>query len=395
MYEFLTILMACWVGITVKASLKEMLLLVITTVFLVLGMKFISKYERKMVKHVLFLFSVSMVIAYSYGRIRKIPITLLAGSGLFLAMYLFGKSVIYKWRIIGLIAVCMIPLLLLCTRMFGTSVENTSTYISIGPFLTLAGIMLLLPFAISFLLRSEIKISLWKNRISLNHLTMALWMALNAYLSGVVNSEYGTGLIICGTTTILFFMYGKYWIAKGGFCLLAGSAILLMIETSLKAQIRFTIFQDIKEAFQLYEAEAEPIIRILDTAPIYGLWGLGHGTFRSKTAINDYVISCLLMNYGIVFTMLVVSVLLFFIVRIFLIKIKEPCARIMVETYGVMLFVMTFLGIAGPINSFVLTGVGIPFLSVSGSINVSLLGFLGMVISLKEKGEEYEEKLFG
>lgn len=396
MHEFLVIILGIWAGTTIKASFSEVIMLVLTIGVLVFGMVFAKKYEIKVVRYVLLLTTVSMVLAYSYGVIAKILVTLLAGSVLFFAMYLFGKSNFYQWRIVGLMAVCLIPIMLLCTRIFGTPVPKTDSYISIGPFLTLAWILLLLPLAMGFFLRNEIKLPWCKNFISLNHAMMVLWMAVNAYIAGVMNSEYGTAMIICGVTGIMFLLYGKYWFAKGTFCLLAVLAASKVLENSLKARIRFEMFQDIKGAFQLYPSEAEPVMRIVDTAQVYGLWGLGHGTFQNGAATNDYAISCLMMNYGLVFTMIVVSILMIFIVRICLIKTKDDKDRVMVETYGVILLVMTFLGIAGPMNSFVLTGVGTPFLSVSGSMNSCLLGGLGMVIALKEKGERwYETKLFG
>lgn len=396
MYELFVIILGVWAGITIKTSFLEVLMLIAATTLLIWEMKLAKEYEITIARDVLLLFAVSMVLAYSYGSIKSIPTTLLAGSVMFLLMYFVGKSRFYHWRIVGFMAVCLIPILLIATRMFGTPVENTQSYIYIGSFLTLAWILLLLPFAIGFFLRSEIKLPCCKKSISLNHLVMILWMAVNAYISGVINSEYGTALVICGTTAIMFFIYGKYWIGKGVFCLLAFGAVSIVLKISLKVRIRFAIFENVKEALQMYKAEAEPVIRVLDTAPLYGLWGLGHGAFQIKTAINDYVISCLLMNYGIVFTVLVVCVLVVFIVKICLIKTKDAKDQVLVETYGAMLFVMAFLGIAGPINSFVLTGVGIPFLSVSGSINSCLLGGLGMVIALKEKGEvAYEKKLFG
>lgn len=396
MYELIVIGLGIWAGLTVKTSFWELLLLVIAATLLVLGMKFAKKYEIEIVRPVLVLFAVSMVLAYSYGTIMSIPITLLMGSCMFLVMYLVGKSRFYQWRIVGLIAACLIPALLICTRIFGEPVENTESYVSIGSFFTLAWIMLLLPFALGFFLRNEIVLPWCKNSIPVNYLLMILWMAVNAYISGVINSEYGTTMIICGTATVMFFIYGKYWVAKGIFCLLAFWVVTKVLEISKKASIRFAIFTNAREALQLHTSETEPVIRILDTAPLYGLWGLGHGNFQAETAINDYAISCLLMNYGIVFAVLVVSVLVVFIVKICLIKPRDSKDRVLVEIYGVMLFVMAFLGIAGPMNSFVLTGVGIPFLSISGSINSCLLGGLGMVASLKEKGEiAYEKKLFG
>lgn len=394
--ECIVIILGLWAAITVKASLGELMMLLLTTALLLWGVKTAKKYELKLLQSVLFLFAVSMVLAYSYGAVNKIAITLVSGSAMFLLMYLIGKSSFYQWRIVGFAAVCLIPILLICTRIFGIPVKNTESYISIGPFLTLAWILLLLPFAIGFFLRNEIRLPCFSNSISVNHLFMVFWMAANAYVSGVINSEYGTALIICGTTAVMFFIYGKFWIAKGVFCLLAFWAVKKVLEVSLKARIRFAIFENAKEALQLYKAETEPVIRVLDTAPLYGLWGLGHGTFRARTAISDYVISCLLMNYGILFAVIVVSVLVVFIVKICLIKTRDTKDQVIVETFGVMLFVMAFLGIAGPINSFVLTGVGLPFLSVSGSLNSSLLGGLGLVIALREKGASaYEKKLFG
>ena len=394
MYEVIIMIMGLWALFTVKASITEMVVLLITTTLLVCGIKLAKKFEIKIVRLVLLLFSVSMVLAYSYGAIQKIPITLFSGTAVFLVMYLVGKSRFYQWRIIGFVSVCLIPMLLVCTRILGTPVKNTDSYISIGPFLTLAWILLLLPFAIGFFLRTEIKLPWLFDVISFNHVFMAVWMVANAYIAGVINSEYGTALIICGATGVMLLIYGKYWVAKGMFCLSLFFTATKIVEKNLKAHIRFAIFQNAKEALQLYEAEAEPVIRVLDTAPLYGLWG--HGNFQNRTAISDYVISSLLMNYGVVFSVLVISVLMIFIVKICLIKTRDIKDQVLVESYAAVLFVMTFLGLAGPINSFVLTGVGLPFLSVSGSLNSCLFGELGLVLALKEKGEfAYEKKLFG
>ena len=396
MYELIVTAIGLWALFTVEASFEEILLLVITTVLLVCEIKIAKKYEIEIVRNVVLLFSVSMLLAYSYGEIQKIPITLLAGGFLFLMMYFIGKTRFYKWRIVGFATVCFIPILLVCTRVLGEPVVNTDSYISIGPFLTLAWILLCFPFAMGFFLRNEVKLPWISNVISLNHVFMLVWMVVNAYLAGVINSEYGTALILYGATTVVFLLHGKYWFAKGLFCLFSVFAATKVVEKSIKAHIRFAIFQNIKEALQLYEAEAEPVIRVLDTAPLYGLWGLGHGSFQNRTAISDYVISCLLMNYGLVFSVIVICILMIFIVKICLIKTKDSKDQVLVDSYVAVLFVMTFLGLAGPMNSFVLTGVGLPFLSISGSINSCLLGGLGLVIALKEEGEYgYEKKLFG
>ena len=132
MYGVIVILLGVWAAVTIKTSFFEMMILAAATALLVWGMKLTKKYELKIVRDVLLLFAVSMVLAYSYGTIRSIPITLATGSVMFVGMYLIGKSRFYQWRIVGFASVCLIPILLIATRVFGTPVKNTESYMCIS-----------------------------------------------------------------------------------------------------------------------------------------------------------------------------------------------------------------------------------------------------------------------
>lgn len=398
MCEFTIFLMSLWNLFSVKKAIEDVVFLVLTTVLLMGFSIAAKKYSTKkqvdtsFIRMACVLSGVGLLVAYPYGETKSIFTTILLSIPAFVGMYFVGKLQIHRWKIGGFLSLVFIPVLLLLTRICGEPIKDTTSYLKVGGHvLTLALLMLLLPLAMAFCFRTEVDNPFASKQTSLpiNQIVLLGWTVVIAVLAGVVNNEYGTVLIICGSAAILFVMYGRNLVTKFGFFLSCIGAMLGVMLISEKFMQRFTIFIDIKAAVENFPMEAQPVKYIIDIAPFYGLFGLGNGVLSNQIYSNitsDYVISAILCNCGMIFTILVIIVYVMLIMKLLKINTETDYDRVVVETIAIMIFIMGFLSVAGVIGSFLLVGVGMPFVSAAKSINTVLAGLMGLVLAIKERG---------
>lgn len=135
-------------------------------------------------------------------------------------------------------------------------------------------------------------------------------------------------------------------------------------------------------------------------AMINGGWfGLGIGNSIQKkgflsAAQTDFMFSIVIEELGLIMAMLILALLLFLILRIFVIGIKSKDTFNSMMCIGIagMILIQTFINIGGITGIIPLTGVTFPFLSSGGSSLLTLSVGIGFAlnISADEKKKHYD-----
>lgn len=400
MYEIAVVFMSLWAYVSTKR--EDAMYLLFTTLLLLAVLLAVRLYgywrdvDVSFVQLAYALTACSILLAYPYREIGQVAKTVQYSVVGLVGMYLIGKLKIYRWKIVGLGCVLLVPVLLLVTRVKGEAINGC--YVSIGSgqsVLTLGLLLMLVPIAIAYLIRNEVDNPrrMVVNALPVNQIVLLAWTVAVAFLAGVVNNEYATVLIVCGTSGLMFLFYGRNVLTKAGFaaaCLLAMAGVMAI---STKVRTRWCIFTNIEKAYATsgMEQEAAPVKYILDTATTYGLFGIGNGELSKKVYANltsDYAISGYLYNCGLLFTLLLIVITVLLIVKLLRMNTDTVYDRIVVEVTAIMLILMTVLSVAGPISACLMAGIGTPFSSVVKSLNVALFANLGLVLSIREEGGE-------
>ncbi|MBP2966760.1 FtsW/RodA/SpoVE family cell cycle protein, partial [Acinetobacter baumannii] len=131
-----------------------------------------------------------------------------------------------------------------------------------------------------------------------------------------------------------------------------------------------------------------------------GWFGLGIGNSIQKkgfltAAQTDFMFSIVIEELGLLVSLLILALLLFLILRIFMIGIKSKDTFNAMMCIGIsgMILIQTFINIGGITGIIPLTGVTFPFLSSGGSSLLTLsigIGF-ALNISADEKKKIYDE----
>lgn len=130
-----------------------------------------------------------------------------------------------------------------------------------------------------------------------------------------------------------------------------------------------------------------------------GWFGLGLGQSIQKkgfliNAQTDFMFSIVVEELGLFASLIILGILLFLILRIFLIGIRsvDPFNSMMCIGIGGMILIQTFINVGGVLGIIPLTGVTFPFLSQGGSSLITLsigIGF-ALNISADEKRKKIE-----
>jgi rod shape determining protein RodA len=116
--------------------------------------------------------------------------------------------------------------------------------------------------------------------------------------------------------------------------------------------------------------------------------GYGHGTQVQlrflKVRHTDFIFASMAEEFGFVGTVLVISVLVFIILRCFRIarRAADPFGALIAYGFGALLFFQTSVNIGVNLNVIPVTGLTLPFVSYGGSSLISLVLGIGLVESV-------------
>lgn len=116
--------------------------------------------------------------------------------------------------------------------------------------------------------------------------------------------------------------------------------------------------------------------------------GYGHGTQVQlrflKVRHTDFIFASMAEEFGFVGTVLVISVLVFIILRCFRVarRASDPFGALIAYGFGALLFFQTSVNIGVNLNVIPVTGLTLPFVSYGGSSLISLVLGIGLVESV-------------
>lgn len=400
MNEIAIISIALWAYVSVQAEYMDMLQLAIVTLLLLMysvAVRLVSRImdiDSSVLRIVLVLNAIGMLVGYSYGEIGEVLETVFYSGIAFIVVWVIGKLGLYRFKIIGLGCLVLMVALLLLTRIIGTAKNNA--YLSMGDHvLTIGLLLLLMPFANAYLLTNEVE----RNTVSvkslpLNQIFMLIFTLIIAGIAGFLNNDYGTVLLICGVSGILFLIYGRNLLTK--FLLSAitlfGTGVITL--ASEKVRRRILIVTDIHEAMKKIATEAQPVKYIQDTVRYFGWYGIGNGELSEKVFKNvtsDYVWSGLLFNTGLLFSVLTIVLFILLIAKILKIDVANTYDRVIADSYAIVIGLMVLFPFAGCLGILPLSGIGTAFISVAKTVNIALIMLLGIIMEIERKGNrEYD-----
>lgn len=217
----------------------------------------------------------------------------------------------------------------------------------------------------------------------------------------------GAAIIVLMVLVMLLASGISYWYgivtALGGITLsaLVIEGVVLFGKHVLPSYIvdRFTVFKD--PFISEYDA-GQQLIQSYYAMFNGGWFGRGLGQSIQKkgflpVAESDFIFSIVIEELGLVAGTLILLLLLFLIVRIFMVGIKATSSfnSLMCIGIGSMLLIQTFVNIGGITGMIPMTGVTFPFISQGGSSLLVLSIAIGLVLNIRadELRKKYQRNL--
>lgn len=220
-----------------------------------------------------------------------------------------------------------------------------------------------------------------------------------------------------GGAAILFLIALVVILASGinymytSLCLIGGVTVSFLAIQFISVTGEFLFPQRFAYVYQRFRTFSNPFIDPLGDghqminsyyAMSNGGWfGRGIGNSIQKkgflsAAQTDFMFSIVIEELGLIVSLIILAVLLFLIIRIFLVGIrsKNTFNSLMCIGIGGMLLIQTFVNIGGITGIIPLTGVTFPFLSQGGSSLITLSVSVGIAlnISADEKRKSFEKQ---
>ncbi len=132
-----------------------------------------------------------------------------------------------------------------------------------------------------------------------------------------------------------------------------------------------------------------------------GWFGQGYGQGSQvqlrflKIRVSDFIFSVLGNEFGFVGTTIVMLLILFVIIRCFMVAQQAPDAygALLCYGFGVLMAFQTMVNVGVNLRVLPVTGLTLPFISYGGSSIITMLLGIGLVQSVRMRSEENKEKL--
>jgi rod shape determining protein RodA len=132
-----------------------------------------------------------------------------------------------------------------------------------------------------------------------------------------------------------------------------------------------------------------------------GWFGQGYGQGSQvqlrflKIRVSDFIFSVLGNEFGFVGTTIVMLLILFVIIRCFMVAQQAPDAygALLCYGFGVLMAFQTMVNVGVNLRVLPVTGLTLPFISYGGSSIATMLLGIGLVQSVRMRSEENKEKL--
>ncbi|MDN6626673.1 MAG: FtsW/RodA/SpoVE family cell cycle protein, partial [Pisciglobus halotolerans] len=149
---------------------------------------------------------------------------------------------------------------------------------------------------------------------------------------------------------------------------------------------RFLAFWD---PFELSQSSGMQLVNSYYALSQGGIGGVGAGGSIQKTGYlpepyTDFIISILGEEFGLVGVLVVLSLIVFLILRIYLIGIRtqDPFGSLVCIGIATMFLIQSSINLGGVLGMLPITGVTFPFVSYGGSSTIVLACAIGLVLNV-------------
>lgn len=303
-----------------------------------------------------------------------------------LVSFILGYAVIhlnlYRLKIVNVILAFSLPFVMLLARITGS--KTNGSYLYVGPIMIFT-ILFGYIFVSSFLLTQD------ENKyvggsikyISANLLSFLLYNFL-LYFCCLICNELGVLLIIGISSSFLLLKKSKSTITKICYCLasLSGSIIVMF----LIPHVRSRVFVWLNPSAAYGTKEAESILYVFRHIKEVGFWGVGLGTLYKgyiPTLTNDHSILLLSNDYS--FFIAICTLILSVVFVVYLSSYSFSCSeyeQILHQSCTLIFGTVFLINTSSNVGSFLISGLGFPFISLGFSTNITFALLLAAHCSL-------------
>ncbi len=289
-----------------------------------------------------------------------------------------------QWAVMAL-AISIVLLILVLIPGVGRKINDARRWIYIGPInfqpSEVAKITTIIFFAYS----------LSKNYKNLKYFTVfIMYIAIIGVIALIIMGEphFSCTMLIVATLIIMLFVAG----AKiSHFCLLAAPAVAGVIALVAMAPYRMARVTTFLNPFEDIQGGGWQIVQSLYAIGSGGLFGAGLGQSRQKfmnipEPQNDFIFSILAEEFGLLGTILVISMFIFLIIRgvKIALKAKDLFGTLLATGIIAMIAIQAIINIAVVTSSMPVTGMPLPFFSYGGTALAITMTEMGIILNISK-----------
>lgn len=304
----------------------------------------------------------------------------LVGINILIFFSALNKEKVKLYSIIGFI---FFILLLVLVFFFGVEVKGSKRWLNLI-FFRIQPIEFVKPFLI---LTIGLVLSIEKYSVILRFFLSIPLVIISVSLL-LIQPDYSQSLLIISLWIIMVFISG---IGIVFISLIAGAVISIMISILYFFQNKFfyifdRIFTWVSKVETSYQSEQA--LNAIKSGSFFGR-GIGEGILKEKVpeAHTDYVMSVISEEYGVIIVLLVVSITMFLVIRIFSLASNSSEIFYKFSLIGIssLLAIQSFINLGVTINILPATGMPFPLISYGGSSIMGSCIALGLALLMSKK----------
>lgn len=316
----------------------------------------------------------------------------------FIMMYIMSKFDYHKLiKFTPLVMILALVLLVLVIAGLGRTVNNATRWIAIGPLTIMPGEfakVAVIMFVAGFIARDHTRVYSFTHGILPVAAVVAVYSALI-----VMQPNLSTALTVAGIAFGMLFLAGLQWRYLAGIIVSMFGIVIILIKSGRYEHWgdRLTSFSD---PFEHALGEGFQVVQSLLALGTGGFFGLGLGKSVQKNLylpepMNDFILSIIGEELGLVGVFVLMALFMVFIWRCFIISMHAPDRYGMLLAGGtaVMIAIQVIMNVAVVTSSMPPTGVALPFISYGGNALWICMGLVGVVLNVSRQSDiEYEKE---
>ena len=313
----------------------------------------------------------------------------------FIMMYLMSKFDYHKLiRFTLPVMIFALLLLILVIAGLGRTVNNATRWIALGPITIMPGEfakVAVIMFVAGFIARDHTRVySLRKGILPVAAVTMVYAILI------IRQPNLSTALTVAGIAFGMLFLAGLQWRYLIAVIATMFGGVLLLIRVGGYAhwQSRLLSFSD---PFKYALGEGFQVVQSLLALGTGGFFGLGLGKSVQKNLylpepMNDFILSIVGEELGLVGVFFLMSLFMVLIWRCFIVSMHAPDRYGMLLAGGtaVMIAIQVIMNVAVVTSSMPPTGVALPFISYGGNALWICMGLVGVVLNVSRQSDMFK-----